>query len=215
MRFSVLVLSTLLLTGSARARNAVDCVTVASLPSAPATLIPDAGCTIATHPLATAVLPDLGFAAPLCFVTTFTGTLRIDGRATDGFEVVAYSGVATNRVVGAALAPLPSPLRDADGVTRPLIPFAAATIIEVRTSGKGKVVGQLVSRDTGWGELDLTTGLPSFASERLVVTQGTGRLFDRVHGEIVFSGDQFGAGGLATGSLCGPRLKRRVEKLFR
>jgi hypothetical protein len=205
----------LALAGSANAKRAIDCVTVASLPSAPSTLTPDAACTIATHPLATTLLPDLGFAAPLCYMTTFTDRLVIDGRSTAGFDVVAYSGVATNRVATAALTPFPSGLRDGDGVSRPLIPFAAATIIEVRAAGKRTMVGQLVSRDTGWAELDLTTGLPGFASERLVVTHGTGRLFDGVRGEIVFSGDQFGAGGLAAGSLCGPQLERRVAKVFR
>jgi hypothetical protein len=215
MRPVALLLTTILLAGSASAKPAIECVTVASVPSAPSTLIPDPACTIATHPLATTILPDLGFAAPLCYVTTFTDRLLIDGRSTAGYDVVAYSGVATNRVAAAALAPFPSPLRDGDGVTRPLIPFAAATIIEVRTQTKHNVVGQLVSRATGWGELDLTTALPSFASERLVVTHGTGRLFDGVRGEIIFSGDQFGAGGLAAGSLCGPQLKRRIEKVFR
>jgi hypothetical protein len=215
MRFPILVLTTLVLATAAAARGTIECVTVASLASAPAALVPDAGCAIASHPLATTELPDLGFAPPLCFVTTFTDTLVIDGRPTAGFEIVAYSGVATNQVADAMLTGFPTPLRDEEGLTRPLIPFAAATIIEVRAAGKKKVVGQLVSRDTGWGELDLTTALPSFATERLVVTHGTGRLFDGVRGEIVFSGDQFGAGGLASGSLCGPQMKRRVEKTFR
>lgn len=215
MRCSVLVLAALLLAGSARAKSTVECVPIASLASSPAALVADPGCTIAAHQLSATVLPDLAFGAPLCFVTTFTDALVVDGRATAGFEIVAYSGVATSRLGGAALAGFPSPLRDGDGRTRPLIPFAAATIIEVRQAGKARPVGQLVSRDTGWAELDPATALPAFATERLVVTYGAGRLFDGVRGEIVFSGDQFGAGGLASGSLCGPRMKRRVEKIFR
>ncbi len=211
----LLLLTMLLPAAAAHAKPPIDCVPVASVASAPATLLPDAGCALAAHPLATTVLPDLTFAPPLCFVTTFTDRLLVDGRTTAGFEIVAYSGVATSRLGGATLAAFPAPLRDADGATRPLIPFAAATVIEVRSADRGTLVGQLVSRDTGWGELDLATALPSFATERLVVTHGTGRLFDGVRGEIVFSGDQFGAGGFASGTLCGPRLRRRVEKLFR
>ncbi len=197
---------------TALAKPPVDCVPLASVPSAPTALIPEAACTVATHPLTAALLPDLSFAPPLCYVTTFTGKLTIDGRSTAGYTIVAYSGVSTN-TTGAALAAIP-PLMDGTGAPRPLIAFAAATIIEIRSESRGTLVGQLVSRDTGWGELDLTTALPKFATERLVVTHATGRLFDGARGEIFFSGDQFGGGGFASGTLCGPRLKRRVEKTF-
>ncbi|HEV7735387.1 MAG TPA: hypothetical protein VGR62_24655 [Candidatus Binatia bacterium] len=210
--FLALVLTLVALTGAALAKPPVDCVALTSVPSAPAALIPEAACTVATHPLTATILPDLSFAPPLCYVTTFTGKLTIDGRSTAGFTIVAYSGVSTN-TTGAALEPIP-PLMDGTGAPRPLISFAAATIIEVRSESRGTVVGQLVSRDTGWGELDLTTAMPKFATERLVVTHATGRLFDGARGEIFFSGDQFGGGGFAKGTLCGPRLKRRVEKTF-
>jgi hypothetical protein len=207
-----LVLALATLAGTALAKPPVDCVPLTSVATAPAAVTPEAACTVASHPLTEAILPDLSFAPPLCYVTTFTGKLTIDGRNTDGFTIVAYSGLSAN-TTGAALAAIP-PLVDDTGAPRPLIAFAAATIIEVRSEARGTVVGQLVSRDTGWGELDLTTATLEFATERLVVTHATGRLFDGVRGEIFFSGDQFGGGGLASGTLCGPRLKRRVEKFF-
>lgn len=202
------------LVAPARAKPPIECVTLASTDGALVPLVAEPTCTIATHPLAATELPDLAFAPPLCFVSTFTGKLALDGRPTDGLAIVAHSGVSTS-ASGAALAAMPSPLVDGGGTPRPLIPFTAATVIEVRNAASGKVIGQLVTRDTGWGELDLATALPSFASERLAVTRATGPLFRGARGELVFSGDQFGAGGTARGTLCGPRMRRRVEKALR
>ena len=172
----------------------------------------DAECVVSSHELAQRFLPDLSFTPGLCYST---GSVPVQVLAGDGgtvdLEITAFSGIDTNDVAGAALAPFPVPLVDANGVSHVYIAFTAASVIEVRTPG-GEQLGALVTRDAGWAEIEPPRTLPSFVSERLSVTGTSGDLFTGVVGEVLASGDEFG-GIPARGSLCGPSLGAKLARL--
>jgi hypothetical protein len=90
--------------------------------------------------------------------------------------------------------------------------FSAATVAELTTRA-GVPVGELVMRDTGWAEIDPTTTLPGFVSERLVITGGRGGVLEVVAGELLLTGDEF-SGVPASGSLCAPGLFDRLREAF-
>jgi hypothetical protein len=173
----------------------------------------DPECTVASHPLSESRLPDLAFTPGLCFTTGPVGAEVIDasGRSLE-VRITAFSGINSNPVAGAGLAPFPSPLLDASGMPRTLIPVTAASFIDVRDASGERIIGELVTRDAGWAELDPATALPSFVSERLVVVAGSSALSDVV-GEVLASGDEFAAGAPAAGSLCGAGFVDRLRDL--
>lgn len=172
----------------------------------------DGACTVASHELAHRFLPDLTFTPGLCYSTGSVPVQVVGGNGTAvDLEVTAFSGIDTNDVAGAALAPFPVPLVDAKGGSHVYIAFTAASVIEVRTPG-GDQVGALVTRDAGWAEIKPPQTLPSFVSERLSIAGTSGDLFAGVVGEVLASGDEFG-GLPAHGSLCGPGLVTRLTRL--
>lgn len=172
----------------------------------------DGECVVSGHELAQRFLPDLRFTPGLCYSTgsvpvqVFAG----EGSAVD-LEITAFSGIDSNDVAAAALAPFPAPLFDTDGVSHVYIAFTAASVIEVRTPG-GDQVGMLVTRDAGWAEIKPPRTLPSFVSERLSITGTSGDLFTGVVGEVLASGDEF-SGIPARGSLCAPALGVKLSRL--
>jgi hypothetical protein len=200
----------------AAARSTVECVTVESAEPVRLPLVVDPDCTIATHALTATVLPDLVFSSATgCFTATITEGLLLDGRPLEAADVVAYAGISRNGVTGdAALVGLPLPLFDDTSVLRFLVPFTAATIYELRSKGGGRLVGQFVARDTGWAEIDTTTAVPSFISERQVITHGT-RLLKGARGEIFLTGDQFGGETTVRGTICARGIQRRLRRFSR
>jgi len=171
----------------------------------------DPACSAASHPLARSHLPDLTLTPGLCYTTGSVRAELVDstGRSL-AVRITAYSGINGNPVAGASLAPFPAPLLDASGATRALLSVTAASVIEVRDESGAREIGALLTRDAGWAELDPATALPSFVTERLVVTGGSGALAGVV-GEVLASGDEFVAGAPATGSLCGAELLDRLR----
>jgi hypothetical protein len=187
---------------SAAASRTVEClrIDVADL-----ALAEDPECTVASDPTAARFLPDLSFTPGLCYRTAFVPiTLTAaDGRIFD-LRIAAFSGIDSNPVAGAALAPLPAP---------PNIIFTAASLIRVANES-GDDLGQLVMRDTGWAEIGTGSTLPRFVSERLVVVGTAGELLQGAVGEVLATGDEF-SGIPAHGSLCAPGLGERLAPYAR
>jgi hypothetical protein len=187
---------------SASAARAVEClrIDVADL-----ALQEDPDCTVANDPIAGRFLPDLSFTPGLCYRTALVPiTLTAaDARVFD-LRIQAFSGIDSNPVADAALAPLPAP---------PNIIFTAASLIRVANES-GDDVGQLVMRDTGWAEIGAGSTLPRFVSERLVVVGTAGELLQGAVGEVLATGDEF-TGIPARGSLCAPGLAERLAPYAR
>jgi hypothetical protein len=221
MKQTVIVVGLVAVLGTATqvvaARNRIECVALGSAEpqNGGAPVVADPDCTIATHALTAAALPDLVFSSATgCFTATVTGGLSLDGRPF-GAEVVAYAGLSRNGpAADAELAGLPLPLFDDTGTLRFLISFTAATVYEVRSKRNGKLLGQFVTRDTGWAEVDTQTAVPSFISERQVITDGTGAL-KGARGELFLTGDQFGGETTVKGTICGRGVQRKLQKLSR
>jgi len=167
-------------------------------------LEPDPDCSVGSRADALGVFQDLRFTPGLCFVAEASAaTLTPPGGAPIPFRFVVHAGISSNVVVADGLVPFPVPLVDASGTSHTLISFAAASIIDVLSTG-GEPSGVVATRDTGWAEVG-GGALPDFASERLVIVGGDGPDYADLRGEIFASGDQFGAGAPAQGSLCGPK----------
>lgn len=191
-----------------------DCVRV-EMPAF--TLAPDLDCRFAEHPRTRDELadlaPDRATQAPSgpCYTIGPTPIRFTDaaGRTTD-----AVATALSSETVGAAgtrVAALPIPLFDPAGQLRILAPFSAATVMEV-TSSTGRRLGQLVFRDAGWAEIDPAANLPSFISDRLMVTDAAGKALRDVVGEIVVNGDAFSASAIGVGSFCADNLSERLAK---
>jgi len=202
--------------GGAPVSRATECVRVEV---ADLSLSSDPACGVATDPLARRLLPDLEFTPGLCFETA-TVPLRVvaldgssgAGAAGDSIELLmrAQSGIVSNPVAGAGLAPFPGPIVDGQGAAHAAISFTAASAIAVSTAD-GRPVGTLVARDTGWAEVKPPSTLPSYVSERLVIVGGEGEALRDAVGEVFATGDEF-AGIPARGSLCGPGLFGRLGR---
>jgi hypothetical protein len=172
----------------------------------------DAACVVATNELAQRLLPDLSFTPGLCYTTGPVPTQIVTaGGATVELRIDAFSGIDGNPVAGAALAPFPVPLIDANGVAHTYLAFTAASVIAV-SKPDGELLGELVTRDAGWAELAPPQTVPTFVSERLSITGSSGDLLRGVVGEVIASGDEF-SGLPAHGSLCAPGLERKLAQL--
>jgi hypothetical protein len=202
------------LASPAVAASSIDCVRV-EIPEL--RIVPDRECQITEHPLAERFLADLepdgATPAPAgpCHTIGPTTIRFIDGAGRITEAVMTAVSAETVGLGGGRVAPLPIPLFDLASNLRVLSPFTAASVIEVSTT-TGKSLGQLVTRDTGWVEIDESVNAPSFISDRFVVTQGAGRLLRGVRGEIIANGDGFVAGAAGAGSLCGGSLPARLDK---
>jgi hypothetical protein len=201
-------------TSAAAGRAEPECVRI----DAPnVRLVPDPNCTMATHPLAATALADQETVPDACVSSTYDAVLTTDDGRTLEVTHTVYGALTTNRLTDAAVISLPSPLFDGASMVRILVMIVGADIVEVRSKGNGRLLGQLAARTTGWAEIDTTATppVPKFLSERLVITHGGGRLFKGVGGEYFTAGDAFGAGVPLSGSICGEKLARRVRRAAR
>lgn len=171
----------------------------------------DPDCTVASHALTAEALPDLQFLSPFCFTTGFVPAqlTSSDGRSL-AIQIAAFSGIVTNTVAGVGLQSPPSPLFDAQGRSHSYTAFLAASVVEVR-SASGKPLGQLVTRDAGWAELDPATTLPSYVAERLVIAGGSGDGLAGTVGDVILNGDEF-TGAAADGSICGSEVFDKLSR---
>lgn len=192
----------------------VDCVRV-EIPEF--RVVPDLECRFATHPSARQHLADLApdRATPAPAGPCYTiGPTPIRFTDLDGRTIDAVATTVSAETVGAAgtrVAALPIPLFDAAGSLRIFAPFAAATVMDI-TSPTGRRLGQLVFRDAGFAEIDPVQNVPSFFTDRLMLTHAAGKAFKNATGEIIVNGDAFGSGAPGVGTLCGGDLSGRLGK---
>jgi hypothetical protein len=180
-------------------------------------LLPDPDCSLAAHRLMSTALPDVEVVPGACVMSTYDATLTTADDAAFDVRVSVRGAFTINTTTGGTLADMPAPLFDETSAPRVLIPVSGADVVEIRSRATGKLLGELAGRTTGWAEVDVsaTPPVPTFLSERLVITHGSGRLLKRTFGELFSSGDEFRSGGSVSGTICGVKLERRVRKAVR